>query len=202
MYTFVLRRFHSIRTLQVNLLTLRLQFIFCNLILFRAFLDQALNVTFQIYYNELGKVNIFTAWWLSFYLENIGKEAKNKDKYRIKHYWMFSGLRTIFNLKVYFDARRRLPEFTGLQGRRYPGQLAPRPYIVTPRRPDLPPEHRDDWRRIGYKRRANTVTITVSPASEGWQHVLSPHRHSSFQKLSLLNVLILKSIICLVSSDV
>ena len=166
------RRFHSIRKLQVNLITLRQQFIFCNLILLRAILDQALNVLFQVYYKDIGKLNIFNAWWLSFYLENIGEKKRNLN---CVIHLIISGLRTIFNLKVYFDARRRLPEFTGLQGRRYPGQLAPRTYIVTPRRPDLPEEHREDWRRIGSKR-ANTITITVSPPDEGEEKLVeTPH---------------------------
>ena len=66
------RRFHSIRTLQINLIDLRLQFIFCHLFLIRAILDQALNIFFQIYHKELEKEDIFDIWWLSFYLENIG----------------------------------------------------------------------------------------------------------------------------------
>ena len=71
-HLFYFRRFHFIRTLQMNVMDLWLQFFFCNLILFRAFLDQALNIFFQIYYKELGKDDVFQIWWLSFYLENIG----------------------------------------------------------------------------------------------------------------------------------
>ena len=70
------RRFYSVRTLQINLIDLRLQFIFCHLFLIRAILDQALNFFFQIYYKEVGKEDIFKIWWLSFYLENIGLKAK------------------------------------------------------------------------------------------------------------------------------
>ena len=71
------RRFHSIRTLQINLIDLRLQFIFCNLFLTRAFLDQAFNISIIYkdlipFYKELGKEEIFNFWWLSYYLENIG----------------------------------------------------------------------------------------------------------------------------------
>ena len=73
----------------------------------------------------------------------------------------------MFNLKVYLDSRRRIPEVTGLHGRVYPGQLAPRPFVIAPRRPELLPEHRDDWRRIGSRRPANTITINVTPASDG-----------------------------------
>ena len=73
------RRFHSIRTLQINLIDLRLQFIFCNLFLTRAFLDQAFNISIIYkdlipFYKELGKEEIFSVWWLSYYLENIGSK--------------------------------------------------------------------------------------------------------------------------------
>ena len=73
----IFRRFHSIRPLQINLIDLRLQFIFCNLFLIRAFLDQALNISIIYkdlipYYKELGNEDIFSVWWFSFYLENIG----------------------------------------------------------------------------------------------------------------------------------
>ena len=70
------RRFYSVRTLQINLIDLKLQFIFCHLLLNRAFFAQALNIFFQVYYKELGKEDIFKIWWLSFYLENIGLKAK------------------------------------------------------------------------------------------------------------------------------
>ena len=68
------RRFYFIRKLQINLIDLRAQFIFFNLILMRAFLDQALNIFFLIYYKELGKDDIFKLWWFSFYLENLGRK--------------------------------------------------------------------------------------------------------------------------------
>ena len=65
------RRFYSIRKLQINLIDLRLQFIFCNLFLIRLFLDQALNISFQNIFKDIGKEDIFNVWWLSLYLEYI-----------------------------------------------------------------------------------------------------------------------------------
>ena len=50
------------------------QFIFCNLFLYRLFLDQGLNVFIQTYYIEIGPENAFTIWWMFFYFENFGED--------------------------------------------------------------------------------------------------------------------------------
>ena len=77
-----------------------------------------------------------------------------------------SVLRTLFNLIVFCDAKRRLPEFSGLQGKRFPGQPDPLPYIVNPRRPFYQPSESES-RRIGSRRsKSRTITITVTPADE------------------------------------
>ena len=70
------RKFHSIRKIQLNLIDIKIQFIFCNVILSRVFLDQGMNIIFQVYYNELGMDNIFNLWWISFFCENIGNMYK------------------------------------------------------------------------------------------------------------------------------
>ena len=76
------------------------------------------------------------------------------------------GLRFLFSLKIYFNAKSRLQEFSGLQGRRFPGQESPRPPFITPWRPSLPPDFSNEWSRIGSKRSYKTVTILVQPAEE------------------------------------
>lgn len=70
------RKFHSIRKIQLNVIDIKIQFIFCNVILCRVFLDQGMNIIFQVYYNELGMDNIFNFWWISFFFENIGNICK------------------------------------------------------------------------------------------------------------------------------
>ena len=75
-------------------------------------------------------------------------------------------MRTFFNMKIYCDAMRRLPEFAGLKGRVYPGQEPPPQPCITPRRPDLPQGFSNDWKKIGSKRHKQTVTIMVTPADE------------------------------------
>ena len=49
-------------------------------------------------------------------------------------------------------AFERLPEFSGLRGKRFPGTQKPRSVKVLPRRLDLPDDFADDWRKIGSKR--------------------------------------------------
>ena len=62
-------------------------------------------------------------------------------------------MRFIFNIIILTKASERLPEFSGLKGKRFPGTLKPRPVKVLPRRLDLPIDFADDWRKIGSKRK-------------------------------------------------
>ena len=68
------RRNHHIRKLQINLLDLKLHFIFCNLQIYRMFLDQLMNRWFLANYDNLGPELVFNLWWLSFYLESTGEK--------------------------------------------------------------------------------------------------------------------------------
>ena len=72
----IFRKLHSIRTLQINLMDLKQHFIFCNLFIYRLFLDQGLNKFIQTYYKELGPENAFDIWWTFFYIEHVGEEKK------------------------------------------------------------------------------------------------------------------------------
>ena len=60
----------------------------------------------------------------------------------------------MFNLVLLVVAGRRLPEFRGYRGRRFPGQQPPAPPRIAPRRLQLPPTFAQDqeWRRIGARR--------------------------------------------------
>ena len=69
-------------------------------------------------------------------------------------------------MKVYYDAMRRLPEFTGLRGRAFPGQDSPQQPVIIPRRSELPLGFSNDWKKIGSKRHRQTITIIVTPAEE------------------------------------
>ena len=73
---FDFRRNYHIRKLQINLLDLKLQFIFCNLHIYRMFLDQLMNRWFIANYERLGPEMVFNLWLLSFYFESAGKKNK------------------------------------------------------------------------------------------------------------------------------
>ena len=48
---------------------------------------------------------------------------------------MFVGTRLLFNIIIFFRASKRLPEFSGLMGKVYPGQLKLSNQIPEPRIP-------------------------------------------------------------------
>ena len=70
-------------------------------------------------------------------------------------------MRFVFNSVILSHALRRLPEFSGYKGRRFPGgEQQPRKTQITPRRLDLPQDFQEDWRKIGSKRN-KMVTFDV-----------------------------------------
>ena len=66
------RRFHAIPKVDWNLMDIKLQSLFVNLIIVEVILDQVKNTLIQSYYEQLGLENAFLCWWLSFYFENMG----------------------------------------------------------------------------------------------------------------------------------
>ena len=66
---------------------------------------------------------------------------------------LISVLRFIFNILILSIAFKRLTEFSGLRGKRFPGTQKPRSVKVLPRRLDLPTDFADDWKKIGSKRK-------------------------------------------------
>ena len=83
----------------------------------------------------------FTLWIQGMILDNLGKRLR--DIYSIQYLHIIVCLcavsRLVWNAVIYSSAVRRLPEFSGHSGRRYPGQQPPRPLGVEPRRMRLPP---------------------------------------------------------------
>ena len=67
---------------------------------------------------------------------------------------MYIGVRLVGNLIIYLAATWNWPEFTGLRGRRFPGQEEPRTPDIQPRRIKLPPTFASEWRNIGSKNKA------------------------------------------------
>ena len=82
----------------------------------------------------------FTLWIQGMILDNLGKRLR--DIYSIcicLCLCLCTVSRLVWNAVIYSSAVRRLPEFSGHSGRRYPGQQPPRPLGVEPRRMRLPP---------------------------------------------------------------
>ena len=61
-------------------------------------------------------------------------------------------MRLLFNIIILSTAIKKLPEFSGYKGRRYPGQLPPPPPVIQPRRMELPPNFVEEWKNIGSRR--------------------------------------------------
>ena len=93
-------------------------------------------------------------------IENLGKLCHTLKPIQVtwwemrNQYWTFLilGFRFLFNIIILNTAAKRLPEFSGYKGRRFPGQMPPPPPIIQPRRMELPPNLVDDWKNIGSKR--------------------------------------------------
>ena len=60
--------------------------------------------------------------------------------------------RLFLNVIIYVVAKLRLPEFNGFEGKVFPGQPPPSPFIPIPRRMDLPPTFSSEWKQIRSKR--------------------------------------------------
>ena len=91
----------------------------------------------------------FTTGFLSFVLRIFVSFPKQQIIYL---YTSLLVMRFVFNFVILAHALRRLPEFSGYKGRRYPGEQEPRRSLITPRRLDLPQDFQEDWRKIGSKR--------------------------------------------------
>ena len=98
----------------------------------------------------------------------------------------WTGLRLVFNVIIFISASRRLLEFRGYRGRRYPGQLPPPPPTILPRRL-VCSQAVDEWKKIGSRRKEfldlglpvprkqaiKTIkTIFVAPITDETEHVL------------------------------
>ena len=116
------RKFYPIRKLRSNLMDIKIQFIYPNFVIYRVFIDQGLNVFFQLYYNDLGSENIFKIWWTSFFLENIGKKSNTEMLSSMVYHFKKIGSRFFLNIWIYFNALKIIPEFSGLQGKIFPGK--------------------------------------------------------------------------------
>ena len=66
----------------------------------------------------------------------------------------FTGVRLLWNLIIYSMAMAHWPEFSGLRGRRFPGQEEPHAQVIQPRRMALPPTFGSEWKNIGSRNKS------------------------------------------------
>ena len=134
-----------------NLLDLRLHFVYSLAWTTNSlFLDQVKHILLEALYEWLGKEAAFHIWMSVFLLENLGTKQNWENTALLNK--ICSGLRLLFNIIILSTAIKKLPEFSGYKGRRYPGQLPPPPPVIQPRRMELPPNFVEEWKNIGSRR--------------------------------------------------
>ena len=68
-----IRKRYCISKRQQNLIDLKLQYLFTNLMVLGVFVDQLKNAFLQVHSKSLGQDMTFNIWWIQFYFENIGE---------------------------------------------------------------------------------------------------------------------------------
>ena len=146
--TYCFSKRYSLKKRPHNLMDIKLNYVFA-LILSQVFVyDQTKNVFIGIFYESLGPEKAFKIWWLGF-----GKfRSVQILMYNPFSNWRYSFSRLFLNVIIYVVAKLRLPEFSGFEGKIFPGQPTPYPFIPVPRRMDLPPSFPSEWKQIGSKR--------------------------------------------------
>ena len=80
-------------------------------------------------------------------MEKYGKDTTKRKGFqrndctpqvRPSTFYLIAGLRLIPNVYLFVTGLRRLPEFARYKAKKYPGQLVPRSYNISPRRQELP----------------------------------------------------------------
>ena len=88
-------------------------------------------VFLQTYKEDFGLETVFNIWWRGNVIESL---CRWKDFNELSYMsFIYKGSRLLFNIIIYLQAYKRLPEFSGLMGNVYPGQLKPRFSIPEPR---------------------------------------------------------------------
>ena len=88
----------------------------------------------QRYQTYFGLETAFQIWWCENVIELLCKYMNFEHiSLLLFNYIFFVGSRLLFNIIIFLRASKRLPEFSGLMGKVYPGQLKPRHQIPEPR---------------------------------------------------------------------
>ena len=145
---------------QENVLSIKVNYIYASFQIFFVIFDQVKNIILEANYGYLGPEATLQYWLLEFSIEDFGMFFVEKNRTCI--FFPFSVMRFLFNSLIFCNALRRLPEFSGYKGRRYPGVQGPQKMPIKPRRLYFPPDFQEDWRKIGSKRN-NSLTFAVKP---------------------------------------
>ena len=94
----------------------------------------ALKMVFlQTYKEDFGFETVFNFWWHGNVIELLCR-LKDFSINILTSLSLFDiGSRLLFNIIIFLEAYKRLPEFSGYKGKVYPGQLKPRYLIPEPR---------------------------------------------------------------------
>ena len=115
------RKHFQIKRTPKSLIDLKVHFIYAMcLTLTSLMVDQMKHFALELFYDWLGPETAFHIWWLFFILEFIGARHYSYNITNV-NYVPLSVSRLVFNVLILVTASRRLPEFHGYKGKRYPG---------------------------------------------------------------------------------
>ena len=159
----LLRKRYGIQKRYKNVMGLGLSYIYGLVLTQFTFPLHALKMSFlQTYKENFGVETIFWIWWQGNVIESL---CRWKDfKKTFYHHYFFQhwiGSRLFFNIIIYLKASKRLPEFGGLKGNVYPGQLKPRFPIPEPRRQSIKNPFSLEWNQKGFS--ATEINVHVKP---------------------------------------
>ena len=127
-YLILASKSFQIKKTPKSLLDLKVHYIYSMyLTLMTIMIDQMKHIALELFYDRLGPDTAFYIWLLFFVLEFIGANRNIMTVYGNKTTKLpfdpFSVSRLVFNVYILIKASRRLLEFQGYKGKRYPGQL-------------------------------------------------------------------------------
>ena len=108
---------------RVNLIDMKNQNIYVDVILINIILDQMLNGIIQLNYKQLEEQDVFKIWWIFHLLEMLQVHV----------------IANVFIIR----SIHQMEEFNGFVGRTFPGQGKPRPQVIQPERKDYKEPEQD-----------------------------------------------------------
>ena len=139
------KKLYNIPKRRQNLMTIKQHTFYNHLIGICVLFDQLILNTFnQEFHTSLGAHTALQIWWVG-------------------HLLMFYLIHILAPLCIYYFASRQYPEFSGLKGRKYPGQEKPRRQVPIPRREILigKPKLKEFLSKTNVRKQGGSKTKTV-----------------------------------------